>query len=171
MQIGGINSFRSASDKLIDDYQLNHAKYDLFLHGYVMDDIKQQILHSEYLPTTSTIELSPDEVYKVVEKGDIGFICYNSENKNFFYTKFASGQIVEFLRCSKPVIVFGHSNMKEFVNDKKIGVGIDNISDLATAIDTIAENYTEYQDASKKYFDEIYNIELYLNGLGEWVYD
>ncbi len=171
MQIGGINSFRSGSDVLIENYQIMHHKYDLLLHGYFMNDISEQIKKSNYLPTSSSIELFSNEVYRIVEKCDIGFICYNTNNKNFYYTKYASGQLTEFLRCGKPVIVMGNTNLKDFVNHKNIGIGINSIEDLESAISNIVNEYQILQENSLKCFKEIYDINLYLNNLGVWIND
>ncbi len=171
MQIGGINRFRSGSDKLIKHYQTKHDKYDLILHGYFMNDISQQIKQSNYIPISSTLELLPDEVYKIVEKCDIGFICYNTNNKNFYYTKYASGQLVEFIRCAKPIIVIGNTNLKDFVNKEKIGVGIDDIMDLENAITEVKNNYSIYQQNTRKCFQGTYDINLYLKDIGIWIND
>lgn len=170
MQIGGINRFRSGSDVLINYYQTANKKFDLLLHGYFMNDIIEQINKSNYIPISSTLELQADEVYKIVEKCDIGFICYNTDNKNFYYTKHASGQLVEFLRCSKPVIIIGNTDLKDFVLKEKIGVSIENITDLGEAINEIKNNYLLYQKNVRRCFQRIYDINLYLDSLAKWIY-
>lgn len=169
MQIGGINKFRSGSDVLLKYYQIMHNKFNLIFHGYFMSDMIDQINRSRYIPISSTLEMLPDEVYKIVEKCDIGFICYNTNNKNFYHTKHASGQLVEFIRCAKPVIIIGNTDLKLFVNKEKIGVSIEIIEELESAISKISNNYQFYKENARKCFESTYDIKLYLSDLGKWI--
>ncbi len=169
LQIGGINQFRSSSKDLIMHYQKNSNRYKLYLHGFIDRDIQQLINTVDIKPLTTNAILNSAEVYKIVEDCDIGIICYNVSNKNFYLTAFASGQLVEFLKCSKPVIVFGHTNLKEYVSIHKIGVGIESFNELNDAIFKIVNNYELFSDNALSLFNECYNINIYKKQLIQWI--
>lgn len=169
MQIGGINKFRSGSHRLINYYQDNFHNVNLILHGFFDDEIKQILVESKKIPICSTLPLEASNVYKLVELADIGFISYETQNLNFYYISNASGQLVEFLRMHKPVISFGNTNLNPFITKHGLGISIDKIEDLSTAIDEIKNNYHYYSTNCKNYYNENFDLDLYLEKMSNWM--
>lgn len=169
LQIGGINCWRSMSDKLLCHYQSHSGEYALAFHGFIDKEMQQKIRNAEHLPWTSSIDLDANCVNKIVSKCDIGFIAYNAGDFNFYYIGRASGQLVEFLRCGKPVIALGKTDLQRLVDEKKIGVAINHIDDLDAAIAKVLFNYPTYSSNCKKLYDEVYNLNNYLDHLTDWV--
>lgn len=169
MQIGGINKFRSGSHRLIQYYQDNFHHVDLILHGFFDDEIKKLLIQSKKIPICSTLPLEASDVYKLVESADVGFISYETENLNFYYISNASGQLVEFLRLHKPVISFGNTNLNDFISMHGLGISIEKIEDLSTAIDEIKNNYHYYSTNCKNYYNENFDLNLYLGKMSTWM--
>ncbi|NJM72935.1 MAG: glycosyltransferase family 4 protein [Scytonema sp. RU_4_4] len=153
MQSGSIASWRG-SDALIQYYQQNFEQFNLFLHGFISDEIQELLGKLEVLPLVSALKVLPDKVPQLIQQCDIGFINYAIEDLNHFYTSNASGQFVEFLRCGKPVIVQGKTNLQQYVEEEKIGVSIIKIDELASAIHKITSNYSEYSSNCIKTFEK-----------------
>ncbi len=170
LQIGGINQFRSYSYDLVKQYQNSSIKYELYLHGFLDTHFKKNILSLNEIPFCSTLELNPNEVYKIVKKCDIGFIGYKADNLNFYYISSASGQLVEFLKLGKPIIVFGNTDLIDLVKKYNIGVAIESLEDLDMAILYIKQNYEKLSINCKNLFIEKYNIENYLENIYSWLY-
>lgn len=169
LQIGGINAWRSMSDKLLGHYQMHHANYELALHGFIDKDMAQRIRRSDFLPWASAIDLEAESVYKIVDKCDIGFIAYNANDLNFHYIARASGQLVEYLRCAKPVIVLGNTDLPRLVEEEKVGVAINEIDELSAAIKKVVSNYSHYSLNCMRLYNEQYNLDSYLHALTEWL--
>jgi glycosyltransferase involved in cell wall biosynthesis len=169
LQIGGINAWRSMSDKLLGHYQIYHADYELALHGFIDKDMVQKIRYANIVPWASSINLDAESVYKIVEKCDIGFIAYNANDHNFYYIAKASGQLVEYLRCGKPVIVMGDTDLRRLVGKENIGVAIDGIEGLSDAVKKVVSNYSVYSSNCTRLYNEEYNLDSYLNDLTEWL--
>ena len=165
MQIGGINSFRSGSDELIKCYQENFDDFNLILHGFISNEIQKLLGEVDVLPLVSSLTLPADQISQLVDMCDIGFINYVTEDLNFYYISNSSGQLVEFMRCSKPVIVKGNTNLRQYVEEKQVGVAIEKIDELVPAIHKIHNKYVDYSSNCRKKFDELYNLKSYIKKL------
>lgn len=169
LQIGGINAYRSGSDKILNHYQSFSDTYDLAFHGYLDPKLIPNLELARRRPWVSTFLTEPSDLYKIVEKCDIGFLFYFSSNQNFYNISKASGQFVEFIRCGKPVVICGESSLSTFVIEKRVGVAIDDISGLVGAINHIKSNYTQYSQNALDLYEAEYNIHPYLNKLSNWI--
>ena len=169
LQIGGINAWRSMSDKLLGHYQIYHTDYELALHGFIDKDMLQRIRYADIVPWASSINLDAESVYKIVEKCDIGFIAYNANDHNFYYIAKASGQLVEYLRCAKPVIVMGYTDLRRLVEQENIGVAINKIDEMNDAIKKVVSNYSIYSSNCMRLYNEEYNLDSYLHDLTVWL--
>ena len=161
LQHGGINSYRSASDQLIANYNRNFSMYDLYLHGYISSEITCMLNSIDRVPFLSSIALRPSQIPKLVMKCDIGVIFYNVKDLNFRSMANASNQLVEFLRCGKPVISFGNQSLAARMDELQVGVSIDNIDELGSAIIKIMHNYEYYSQNAIKSFASNYDISKY----------
>jgi glycosyltransferase involved in cell wall biosynthesis len=169
MQIGGISASRSRSDELLEHFQAHHASYDLALHGYIEPAIARRISAAAAVPWVSCVALGPGDVYRIVEKCDIGFIAYNSPDQNFFHVARASGQLAEFMRCGKPVIALGPSSLAAMLDAEQAGIGIDDIEQLADAVQRIGDRHADYSRNCRRLFAETYDLAPRLPALVEWL--
>lgn len=169
LQIGGINQYRSSSLDLINNYQINYKHYELFLHGFFDSEIVNYLEKIKIMPYCSSLNISPKSLPYIINVCDIGFISYNSSNKNFYYISSASGQLVEFIRMGKPIIVHGNTNLKELVEKHKIGIYCENFDDIPYAIKIIIKEYKEISFNCLKLFNRTYNSTLYVNKLLNWI--
>ncbi|OFX67885.1 MAG: hypothetical protein A2X12_07310 [Bacteroidetes bacterium GWE2_29_8] len=163
MQIGGISDYRSYSDLLIKHYNENSELYDLTIHGYISDEIKILLQNISNKPVVSDGFYNPLETHNIVINSNIGFIAYVPTDLNFQNIRFASGQLVEFLRTGKPLIIMGKTNLNQFIEENKVGVSINSIDELNVAIKQITSNYNEYSRNCIQMFEKYYNIEKYIN--------
>jgi glycosyltransferase involved in cell wall biosynthesis len=170
LQCGGLSSER-LSDKLLQHYQNNCAFYTLFFHGFITKEILSLIDKSNVLPIISNNIVSGDKVPQIINKCDIGFIGYSQTDLNFYYISRASGQLVEYLRMGKPVIVMSYTNLNDFVKINNLGVGIENIDQLNEAIETIKSNYEFYSYNCLDCFRKNYDGQLFIPKILEWLKD
>ena len=168
LQCGGLSSER-LSDKLLQHYQNNCACYTLFFHGFITKEILSSINKSNVLPIISNFIVAGDKVPQIINKCDIGFIGYSQTDLNFYYISRASGQLVEFLRMGKPVIVMSHTNLNDFVELHKIGIGIKDIDQLNEAIGIIKSNYEFYSQNCLDCFRKNYDGQLFIPKILEWL--
>lgn len=170
LQCGGLSRER-LSDKLLHHYQNNYMYYTLFFHGFITDEIMSLINNSDVWPIISNIRMPGDKVSQIVNKCDIGFIGYSQTDLNFYFISRASGQLVEFLRIGKPVIVMSETNLNEFVELHNIGVGIRHLDQLNEAIEMIMANYAFYSENCLDCFGKNYDGQLYIPKVIKWLED
>ena len=163
MQIGYIADWRS-SDQLIKLYQEEFEKFNLFFHGFILDEILEQINKAQILPLTCSLRVLPDKMPQLIQLCDIGFISYFAD-LNHFYIKNASGQLVEFIRCGKPIIVHGNNDLQPYVEKNNIGVSIKTFDEFMPAVHRIMKNYSEYSYNCISIFNEFYDIKRYIGKL------
>jgi len=171
MQIGGINVDRSASDLLIRAYQSQSMKYCLFLHGYFAPDVVNLLLEMPIMPVCSMLEARPEAVVHLVATCDIGLVSYRSNDQNFYLISHASGQLAEFLRCSKPVIVLGNTNLAEFVERYGIGKAVTNLDQLPDAVHEIMTNYADFTTRCRRMYLSEYCLDKHTGLLARWLLD
>lgn len=168
LQCGGIGRYRS-SDKILDHFQSHADAYRLVFHGFLIDDILSQLEKCHAFPIVSSTIIDSKYLYQIIDFCDIGFISYEKIDLNHKYLSKASGQMVEFLRLGKPVIVMSKSDLKEFVNEEKIGVGIEDISELENAIKLIKDDYDTFSINCIKCFDNYFKSDLYIPNILRWI--
>lgn len=159
MQIGGINDHRSNSDKLLSVYQNSYNSFELYFHGYFENKIIKQLYSSKVLPICSSLTVSSEQMPTIISKSNIGFISYVAKDQNFKEIAWASGQFSEFMRCSKPVIVFGNTTLNELVEENKLGKAITDFDELTPAIEEIKNNYSYYVNAVTAFNNTYLNLE------------
>jgi hypothetical protein len=165
MQMGGINDVRSNSHLLLEHFEKNRDKYLLFFHGFIEKVIENQINKSSVRPIVSSLIARSKSTSQIVELCAIGFISYNTSDINFHYIAYASGQLAEFLRMGKPIIFFGNQTISNVLKEKNVGVSINNIDELNSAIQKITNNYHYYSDNCHRLYNETYCIENYFSEL------
>lgn len=165
LQIGGINKYYSNSDVILDDFNNNYKHYQLFLHGFFDTEIENKINELICIPICSNIILTAENISKIITACDIGYISYNALNENMYHVSYASGQLVEFLRSGKPIILYGNCSIRVLIEEYQIGVYIDSQDEVQGAINLILSNYSFYSTNAHKLFLLKYNLDIYKKGL------
>lgn len=131
------------TEELIDQYQKD-SNYKLYLHGIHIHTIEKSIEQLDKKPEILKEYVLPDKVYEVVQNYDIGFLGMKLREDNCKYLYGASGQLLEFLRCGKPVISLGENNVGKVLDENKAGIEIKKIEDLDQAVLQIKNDYETY---------------------------
>lgn len=89
-----------------------------------------------------------DEYTSYMKKFAVGLVWYSPlrEDEAHYYMGLSSGKMFKHLSLGQPVIAVRCPGITEVVNKYKLGVVIENISELERAYDTIMENYTYYRE-------------------------
>jgi len=168
LQCGAICKSR-LSDIILSDYQKNHDLYKLSFHGFIDSEMIRAIKSAAKQPLISTKIVSSEMIYQIIEHCEIGFVGYLQKDLNTYYIKNACGQALEFLKAGVPIIVMGNTNLKELVKDEKIGVAIDNQSEIKDAVKYIKQNYKTLSENCMLCFQKYYNIDNYSAGFISWL--
>jgi hypothetical protein len=168
LQCGGIGKYRS-SDKLLSHYQTHSNNYRLLFHGFIFEEIITEAERSPKKPMISSKIIDSKHLYQIIDFCDIGFVSYEVDDINHRYLSRASGQMVEFLRMGKPVIVMSKSDLNEFVETSGIGVGINDINELDHAIAVIKADYDTYSSNCIQCFNKFFNVNLYIPKILDWI--
>lgn len=168
MQLGGIGAYR-LSDDLLHQYQESGGRYKLMFHGYLFPEISEQLARCAEIPLISTHLVQSNLLYQIIDFCDIGFLGYRETDMNHVYIRNASGQLVEFLRRGIPVVVAGKNNLGSFVETMQIGVAIDSVEDVGTAIGKIMSNYQQYSTACLACFRNHFDLAKYASSVFTWL--
>lgn len=92
--------------------------------------------------------LSINEYTDYVSRFAVGLIWYSPlrEDEEHYYIGLSSGKMFKHLSLGQPIIAVDCLGVTETVNRYKLGVVINNISELPEAYKTIMENYAYYQE-------------------------
>jgi glycosyltransferase involved in cell wall biosynthesis len=165
MQIGGLNSWRSHTDFLLNQYRIGHDKFELMLHGVFDHEILSMISLLPQKPTMSKLAVPFDKISPIVDQCSIGFVGYKPLDEQFRLIKNASGQLVEFLRCGKPVLIMGGNNLGELLERKQAGCIVSNSDQFFSALKEIREHYHEFSKNASLLFYEMYDLNKYEKSL------
>jgi hypothetical protein len=161
MQIGGLNAWRSYTDFLLEQFAAHPDRFELMLHGIVGHDVAPWL---ERLKASVMLDegfVESDLIPDVVAQCDIGFVGYRPTNQNFFAIKNASGQLVEFMRCGKPVLSMGTNDLGKRLEDEGAGRAVSNATEFFEAINSIQSDYSRFSANAKRLFEKRYNFEHY----------
>lgn len=89
-----------------------------------------------------------DEYTNYMKKFAVGLVWYSSlkEDEANYCIGLSSGKMFKHLSLGQPIIAVRCMGIAEVVNKYKLGVVIDNISELESAYDTIMKNYSYYRE-------------------------
>lgn len=158
IQIGSIHKDRG-SDELLTDFKT--SLYNLILLGHIGVDVPLSNARLKVYP----IQESREEMLRIINSADIGFICIDHKNLNNHFYSMAAGQLSELLRLGMPVIVYKSIELGEFVENNKIGVYIENISEIYETTKMISDKYEHFSENCKLVFNKYFNINNYINKL------
>lgn len=168
MQIGGINATRSRSDELLTAYQESHGDYRLAFHGFVAPEMAAAIAQAPLKPLLSG-PVDAADVHLAIDGCDVGIIAYGPVNANFFHVARASGQMAEFMRAARPVVVLGESTLGRAVEEEGVGVTITEAAQLGAAIRRIADQWPGFHDSCRRLYLQTYDLSRYLPALHAWL--
>ncbi len=168
MQCGGIGAYR-LSDRLLHHYQSHADEYELRFHGYLMPDMRAQLDECRVHPAVSWKTVTPAELPQLIDQCDAGFVGYETGDLNHRYMANCSGQMLEFLRMGKPVIVSGSASLGAFVEAQGIGASVADMSLLSSALRRVAQDYTAYSRRALECFKKRFSAERNVPRLIEWL--
>lgn len=102
-------------------------------------------------PNLTFIEqsLPPDEYTRYLQNFAVGLVWYSPRRKDkaHYYMGLSSGRMFKFLSMGMPIIAVKCPGITEEVRRYKLGIVIDNISEVGRAYDEIMRNYEYYQNS------------------------
>lgn len=167
LQCSGFDGQRY-TEELIDQYQKD-SNYSLYLHGIHISSIEEYINGCAKKPIVLSEHVLPNKVFEIVENYDIGFLGMKLEEDNCKYLYGASGQLLEFLRCGKPVISFGNNNVGKVLEENSAGIEIKKIEDLDQAVLQIKNDYESYSKNAYSLFLKDFDPNLLIRHLCEYL--
>ena len=105
-------------------------------------------------------DLSQEEYTKFISEYDIALIWYSDkQDDNVYNIGLASGKFFKHLSLGQPVIVNNVPGLAKEVRKNKLGVVINDLSELNTAVRTINTNYEFYVQNIKKIYEKRYDYQ------------
>jgi len=161
MQIGGLSAWRSRTDFLLEQYRACPDQFDLYLHGSVDSDVAEQLARLNPQPQVSETMVACDRIPEIVRRCSIGYLGYSPSDEQFVLLKNASGQLVEFLRCGKPIVSVGANNLALFIEETGVGFAVKNPQEFSAAIKAIHAQYPNFSQRARVLFEKQYNFDNY----------
>lgn len=165
MQIGGINISRCGSDFLVDRFRRHVGAFDLTFHGRVHDEMRGLLASLGGAVTVSSAMVEPEQVPRIVSRCSVGFIGNRQGHEQFRLLKHACGQLVEYLRCGKPVISMGPNDLGPYLAAKGVGFGVATADEFDAALAAIHADYAAYSRRALDLFNAEYDLAAYEPGL------
>ena len=169
MQIGGLNAWRSHTDFLLEQYRIGHNRFELLLHGIIGSDIAPQIEMLKPKPSLSEGLVACESIPEVVRQCSAGFLGYRPSDEQFFQIKNASGQLVEFLRCGKPVLSMGANNLVGFLEREGVGCAVSNSTEFFGAVEKIHADYPRFSQNAHNLYEKYYNFDKYSGNMLDYL--
>jgi len=111
----------------------------------------------------STEPLNEAEYEDLVRSVHVGIALYDGNvSDNVFYVGYSSGKITQYLKCGIPIIVNNLPLLNELTKKYNCGYSINELNEIATALDKIFARYDYYSEGAKKAFREVLNPEIYM---------
>ena len=144
--------------------------FELTISGWCCSEVKKLKKNSNI--TVIQQQLSEDDYTKFLSAYDIALIWYESrDDANIRNIGLSSGKYFKHLSLGQPVIVNDAPGLAEEVRKYKVGIVINDLSELANAVGTIYANYDfyvknikrvykakyDFKKVSKHFFDTIVN--------------
>ena len=136
-------------------------KFVLVLHSHGYDAPAYIAKLKKYAGTKVYFSENPvlyAELPEFLASADIGVALYRNLGKNFTLIGSASGKIAHYLKSGLPIIVNNYPGISNTVESFNCGIGIDNPSSLANAIQKICDNYAEMRQGAFQCYEERYRF-------------
>jgi glycosyltransferase involved in cell wall biosynthesis len=134
-----------------------HTRYDAELSGYV-DGLRAR---SDPSRVYFSLKPVPRQDYDpLIDSADIGLAFYVPDSSSAFTQRnlltlgLSSGKLAYYLRSGLPVIVNRAASIAAEVEGNGMGIGVDDASGIAPALQELTREYGRYSDAALRFFDE-----------------
>jgi hypothetical protein len=169
MQIGGVNISRCHSDFLVERFLASGGGFDLSFHGRVYDEMRALLDSASGRIEVSPAMVAPDELPAIVSRCSIGFIGNRQSHEQFRLLRRACGQLVEFLRCGKPVISMGPNDLGPHLEAEGVGFQVADAAQFDAALARIHADYAAYSRRALRLFETSYDLAAYAPGLCDYL--
>ena len=169
MQIGGVNISRCHSDFLVERFRASRGGFDLTFHGRVDDDMRGLLDAAPDRVVVSTEMVEPGEMPAIVSRCSVGFIGNREGHEQFRLLKKSCGQLVEYLRCGKPVISMGPNDLGPYLEAKGVGFQVTGAAQFDAALAKIHADYAGYSRRALRLFQDEYDLGAYAPGLCDFL--
>ena len=169
MQIGGVNIVRCHSDFLIERFQSSGGGFDLTFHGRVHDEMRDLLDSVKGRVVISSEMVEPGEAPAIVSRCSVGFIGNREGHEQFRLLKKSCGQLVEYLRCGKPVISMGPNDLGPYIEAKGVGFHVTDAAQFDAALANIHADYAGYSRRALRLFQEEYDLAAYAQGFCDFL--
>ncbi len=136
-------------DKILDSLKNMQEDYVLVAHGWTSEKkIKEKTTKcliefpDKFFYSSKT--LSHNKKFDIFASADIGLIYYEPEDLNLKYAAWSSGKFFDFMRCGVPVLANELPNMKKLVHTNKVGLVINDFTNMNNEYDYLIKNQKEY---------------------------
>jgi hypothetical protein len=165
-QIGSISSVR-LSHLLLDCFQGTDERVLLYFKGFVEPAMLAKISEANKKPSVVGQSQNLKNYRRFINSIDIGVLFYHEDCENERYLSKASGQLVEYLMQSKPVLTYGNCDLGNFIEENQCGVYLQNLLDFNESIIEIVKNYDIYAKQSANIYNKYFNFDNYSQSLIE----
>jgi glycosyltransferase involved in cell wall biosynthesis len=164
LQVGWIDE--TTFLKLAQAFASTNKGYALVFHERLKREIDDPLIKSlrEVNSKNLFLSLNPlpyEQISRVYESATIGLIFYSDINNNLSQISRASGKLSYFLKHGKPVLVENLNSLYELVEKYKIGLVVNdpsNLLEIESAIEIILSNYSYYSENAKNCFSEEFDF-------------
>jgi len=167
LHLGGIADWFSCKE-IAREFEKS-GNWIVFFHGFPARDY--------YLEMVNEFSDSPNVILSQEERGDIsgldkiissckiGIAWYNDISIGFRTAGRSSGKIAAYMQFGLPVIAKRYSSTVGAIEETNAGVCVDNISELASAINKISGNYDSFSQSVLREYDSSYCFDKYEDSL------
>ena len=124
-------------------------RFAIVLHGWFTDPRQAELARRLEKLYPGSLYVSTDLIdsskkWMIYNGSDSVFVGFTQSNNNLRLALGSAGKLYDALACGKPVVV-NASHSHAFVNGKGRGKVVRDCHELATALNEISNNYSEYQ--------------------------
>lgn len=159
----------SVSEDLVRSAQTWPAEYVLVLHAAHRVP-EERVNGLKKLDTANRVVFSTEplpyaEVGPLFASADVGLVLYHPSDDNMRHINTSSGKLTEFLFRGVPVIASALPGLKEFVEENKIGMAIENVDELPSALASVLARREEFRNNAVACFDRHLSLDRALAGI------
>ena len=120
-----------------------------------LDTKRRVIFSTEMLPW--------DQVTAVGASADIGLVFYRSQYVNEFTTGRSSDKLARYLQSGIPVVCSDFPSFRQEVDRYHFGLCCSDFARMPDLVNRICDDYASYQNGARRAFEEVYNLDPYLD--------
>ncbi len=156
-------------DQMIRAAQSFRSDQQIIVHGPIynntaafsklkeLDVARRVIFSTEMLPW--------DQVNRLCASADIGLVFYRSQYINEITTGRSSDKLARYLQSGIPVVCSDFPSFRRETDKYHFGLCCSDFAQLPDLVNRICDDYVQYQEGARKAFDDVYNLDSYLDEL------